>query len=115
MRALATEDQIAQAVREATHEALVNAIWEAADAGWPQVDIVAASGLTRERIRQICDSGYREKALERRQKAAGKRDPQTAPAAMRRQAGPARLPSSPALWRVLQDLRAVQALSGRSS
>ena len=69
MRRLATVDQVAQAHREATHEALVNAIWEAADTGWPQVDIVAASGLTRERIRQICDSEYRERALERRKKA----------------------------------------------
>ena len=69
MRALATADQIVQAEREATHEALVNAIWEAADTGWPQVDIVAASGLTRERIRQICDSEYRERALERRKTA----------------------------------------------
>ena len=33
-----------------------------------QVDIVAAVGLTRERVRQLCDPGYRERALERRKR-----------------------------------------------
>ena len=54
---------------DATHEALVDAIWAAADEGMPQVDIVAAVGLTRERVRQLCDPKYRARALERRKEA----------------------------------------------
>jgi hypothetical protein len=49
-----------------SHNALVDAIWEAADENWQQVDIVKATGLTRERIRQLCDPQYRTRALERR-------------------------------------------------
>ena len=49
-----------------SHNALVDAIWEAADENWQQVEIVKATGLTRERIRQLCDPEYRKRALERR-------------------------------------------------
>lgn len=66
LRSLATADRRAKARSEAAHAALVDAIWEAADAGWPQVAIVKATGLTRERIRQLCDPEYRRRALERR-------------------------------------------------
>ena len=34
------------------------------------MDIVAAVGLTRERVRQICDPEYRERAMKRRKEAA---------------------------------------------
>lgn len=70
LRSLAAADRRAKARSEAAHAALVDAIWEAADAGWPQVDIVKATGLTRERIRQLCDPRYRERAIERRAAAA---------------------------------------------
>ena len=53
------------------HDALVDAIWEAADEGMPQVEIVKVTGLTRERIRQLCDPRYREQAMKRREKQAG--------------------------------------------
>ena len=43
----------------ASYAALVAAIWEADDEGKRQVDIVKAVGLTRERVRQICDPVYR--------------------------------------------------------
>jgi hypothetical protein len=66
LRALATSDRRAKARSEATHTALVDAIWEAADTGWPQTRIVQATGLTRERIRQLCNPKYRKRALERR-------------------------------------------------
>lgn len=69
LRSLALTNKRAAARQEETHEALVDAIWKAADEGMAQVDIVAAVGLTRERIRQLCDSEYRERALERRKKA----------------------------------------------
>lgn len=68
LRSLATADRRAKARSETAHTALVDAIWQAADAGWPQNKIVQATGLTRERIRQLCDPKYRERALERRQK-----------------------------------------------
>ena len=35
----------------------------------PLQEAVAAVGLTRERVRQLCDSEYRERAMERRKKA----------------------------------------------
>jgi hypothetical protein len=53
----------------ASHDALVDAIWQAADEGVRQVDIVNATHLTRERIRQICDKDYRARTLKRRQEA----------------------------------------------
>jgi hypothetical protein len=69
LRSLAASDRRAKARSEAAHAALVDAIWEAADSGWQQAKIVRATGLTRERIRQLCDPKYRERALERRQAA----------------------------------------------
>lgn len=50
-----------------SHAALLAAIWEAADEGWKQGDIVDATGRTRERIRQLCLPGYREAAAKRRE------------------------------------------------
>lgn len=44
-----------------SYAALVAAIWEADDEGMPQVDIVRAVGLTRERVRQITDPDYRKR------------------------------------------------------
>jgi hypothetical protein len=67
LRTLAASDHHAKARSEEAHAALVDAIWEAADTGWPQTKIVAATGLTRERIRQLCATEYRERALKRRQ------------------------------------------------
>lgn len=63
VRALRTE-------LDPAHDALVDAIWEAADEGWQQVEIVKVTGLTRERVRQICDEKYRKRAMERRAKRA---------------------------------------------
>lgn len=59
--------------QQQAHEALVDAIWEAADQGMQQVDIVAAVGLTRERVRQLCDAQYREDERERRAKRTANR------------------------------------------
>lgn len=73
LRALGRAGKRAKDRQQQTHEALVDAIWEAADQGMPQVDIVAAVGLTRERVRQLCDSQYRKDERERRAKKAGKR------------------------------------------
>lgn len=70
LRSLARSNSRAAAQQEQTHRALVDAIWEAADQGMPQVDIVAAVGLTRERVRQLCEPEYRRRALERREKVA---------------------------------------------
>lgn len=67
LRSLARANGRDKAREKRSHDALVDAIWEAADEGWPQVDIVKASGLTRERIRQLCDPEYRRRALERRE------------------------------------------------
>lgn len=58
---LGRADGRAKARSRETHKALVRAIWEAADQGMPQVEIVKDTGLTRERIRQLCDSEYRAK------------------------------------------------------
>ena len=66
LRSLAAADRRAKARSETAHAALVDAIWEAADAGWQQALIVRTTGLTRERIRQLCDPKYRVRALERR-------------------------------------------------
>jgi len=70
LRSLAQANKQAAARQEQTHTALVDAIWEAADQGMPQVEIVAAVGLTRERVRQLCDPRYRERAQERRTRHA---------------------------------------------
>ena len=43
---------------------LLAAIWQARDEGWRQVAIVAEVGLTRERVRQICDPAYRARRQE---------------------------------------------------
>jgi hypothetical protein len=67
LRSLAASDHRAKALGEEAHAALVAAIWEAADTSWPQNKIVQATGLTRERIRQLCSPEYRERALKRRQ------------------------------------------------
>lgn len=67
LRALAASDRRAKARSETAHTALVDAIWEAADSGWQQAAIVRATGLTRERIRQLCSPEYRQRAQERRQ------------------------------------------------
>lgn len=68
LKALARANSRDKAREALSHDALVDAIWEAADEGWKQVDIVNATGLTRERVRQLCDSEYRAKALKRREK-----------------------------------------------
>jgi hypothetical protein len=49
---------------------LLAAIWQASDEGMKQVDIVREVGLTRERVRQICDPKYRERHDPTRQPAA---------------------------------------------
>lgn len=68
LRALARANGHDKTREKRSHDALVDAIWEAADEGWQQVGIVKATGLTRERIRQLCDPRYRERALERRKR-----------------------------------------------
>lgn len=68
LRALARANSRDKAREARSHDALVDAVWEAADEGWEQVKIVKATGLTRERIRQLCDPKYRKRALERRAK-----------------------------------------------
>lgn len=70
LRARAAADRKAGARKDTTHESLVDGIWEAADEGWKQVEIVDATGLTRERVRQICAPEYRERALDRRKSAS---------------------------------------------
>lgn len=67
LRSLARTNSRDKARETQSHEALVDAIWEAADEDWAQVDIVVAVGMTRERVRQICDPKYRERALKRRE------------------------------------------------
>jgi hypothetical protein len=71
LRARARSDKRASARRDRTYAALLDAIWQAADEGWRQVDIVREVGLTRERVRQICDPKYRAQVLKRRQADAG--------------------------------------------
>ena len=68
LRTLARVNSRDKAREKRSHDALVDAIWEADDEDWPQVEIVKATGLTRERIRQLCDPEYREHALERRKR-----------------------------------------------
>jgi hypothetical protein len=61
LRRLAKADERAKLRRNVTHAALVAAVWQAADEGMPQSDIVRGIGLTRERVRQLCDPVYRDK------------------------------------------------------
>jgi hypothetical protein len=65
LRALARANSRDKAREKRSHSALVAAIWEAADQGRQQAAIVRATGLTRERVRQICSPRYRERAAER--------------------------------------------------
>jgi hypothetical protein len=71
LRSLTASDRRAKARSEEAHASLVDAIWEVADAGWPQTKIVQATGLTRERIRQLCSPEYRERAIGRRKQGEG--------------------------------------------
>ena len=68
LRSFALAAHRSEAEHQASHDALVDGIWVAHDEGWPQVEIVKAVGLTRERIRQLCDPEYRRRAIERRAK-----------------------------------------------
>lgn len=61
LRRLARQNQRDKAREKISYAALVAAIWEAHDEKVPQVDIVRAVGLTRERVRQICDPEYRRR------------------------------------------------------
>jgi hypothetical protein len=61
LHALARRNRQDKARERGSYATLVDAIWRAQDEGWRQVDIVDAVGLTRERVRQICDPDYREK------------------------------------------------------
>ena len=61
LRMLARTNKRDKERERASYARLVAAIWEAADEGWQQVDIVREVGLTRERVRQICDPEYRAK------------------------------------------------------
>ena len=71
LQALANANQQAQAQAKALtdppRDALIDAIWEAADQpDITQVAIVKATGFTRERIRQLCRPEYRAAVMERR-------------------------------------------------
>jgi hypothetical protein len=69
LRALGRANQRAQTRHDATRDALIDGIWEAADQGdIPQTVIVEATNFTRERIRQICDPEYRAAEMKRRAK-----------------------------------------------
>ena len=61
LRALARRNKQDKARERGSYATLLDAIWRAHDEGWPQVEIVRAVGLTRERIRQITDPEYRSK------------------------------------------------------
>jgi len=61
LRQLARQNKRDKTRAEASYAVLLAAIWEASDEGWRQTDIVQAVGLTRERVRQICDPAYRAK------------------------------------------------------
>lgn len=70
LRTLGRASKRARDRQQEAHEALVDAIWEAADEGMQQVEIVTAVGLTRERVRQLCDPKYRAAERGRRAKRA---------------------------------------------
>jgi hypothetical protein len=61
LRRLARQNQRDKLREIASYNTLVEAIWEAHDEGLRQGEIVAAVGLTRERVRIICSPEYREK------------------------------------------------------
>lgn len=61
LRMLARANSRDKERQRASYARLLAAIWQAADEGWQQVDIVREVGLTRERVRQICDDDYRAK------------------------------------------------------
>jgi hypothetical protein len=61
LRMLARANRQAKERERASYARLLAGIWEAADEGWKQVDIVREVGLTRERVRQILDDEYRDK------------------------------------------------------
>jgi hypothetical protein len=61
LRMLARANKQAKERERVSYARLLAAIWQAADEGWAQVDIVREVGLTRERIRQICEPEYRDK------------------------------------------------------
>jgi hypothetical protein len=54
LAALGEQYERERAAAEATRQRLTPEVVAAAQAGARQVDIVKASGLTRERVRQIC-------------------------------------------------------------
>jgi hypothetical protein len=60
LRALARRNQRHKTLQDASYAALLAAVWEADDEGMRQADIVRAVGLTRERVRQICNPQYRK-------------------------------------------------------
>ena len=71
LEVLATANQQTQAQAKAltdpARDALIDAIWEAADQDdITQVAIVKATGFTRERLRQLCSMKYRAAELKRR-------------------------------------------------
>lgn len=59
LRALGRRNKRDKERERESYAALLAGIWEAADEGMRQTDIVGAVGLTRERIRQVCDPDYR--------------------------------------------------------
>jgi hypothetical protein len=66
----ARKSQRSAAASRRDHRELVTKIWAAHDAGCANVDIADATRLTRERIRQLCEPGYREHALARFEREA---------------------------------------------
>jgi hypothetical protein len=67
LHSLAVENQVANIDREATRDALIDAIWEASDQDdIPQVDIAKETGFTRERLRQLALPEYRAAEMKRR-------------------------------------------------
>jgi hypothetical protein len=69
LRMLARANRQAKERERVSYARLLAAIWQAADEGWKQVDIVREVNLTRERVRQICDDEYRAKHDPSRQNA----------------------------------------------
>lgn len=61
LRMLARANKKDKEREAASYAHLLAAIWEASDNGMKQVDIVREVGLTRERVRQVCDDKYRNK------------------------------------------------------
>lgn len=61
LRTLARTNRRDKERESASYARLVAAIWRASDDGMRQTDIVREVGLTRERVRQICDPEYRAK------------------------------------------------------